>query len=138
MADRVRKIAHFNASIPNEPGEGARLLGNLRDAGVNLLAFWGYPTGHDAQIEMVPENPAKFVRVMTKAGVPIGPRQEGLYVTGPDRPGAMGDVLRKLAAAGINAGAVQGVASEKRHWGAVVYLAPKQIATAMKALRSKK
>ena len=32
----------YSVSVLNKPGEGARILGALRDAGVNLIAFWSY------------------------------------------------------------------------------------------------
>ena len=138
MLDRIRKVAHFNASVPNEPGEGARLLQELRKAGVNLLAVWGYPMGVEAQIEMVPENPAQFVRAAAKAGLRLGPRQEAISVSGSDRTGAMAEIFSKLAAAGINIGAAQGVATGDGRWGAVLFLPPREIPKAMKVLRSRK
>jgi hypothetical protein len=45
MAEEIRVVEHYSASIPNKAGEGARVLGALRDAGVNLIAFWGYKHG---------------------------------------------------------------------------------------------
>lgn len=137
MPDKVRKVSHYNASVPNEPGEGARLLGALRDAKVNLLAVWGYPMGVEAQIEMVPEKPAAFVKAAEKAGLRLGPEQKAILVSGPDRPGAMAEIFHKLAVAGINIGAAQGVATDDGKWGAVVFLPPSQIAKAMKALQRK-
>ena len=43
--DTIRRADYFSMDIPNKLGEGARLLGALRDAGVNLLAFTGFPAG---------------------------------------------------------------------------------------------
>ena len=40
MAEEVRQVEHYSASIPNKVGKGARVLRALRDAGVNLIAFW--------------------------------------------------------------------------------------------------
>ena len=34
MADTVRKVVYFKMSVPDKAGEGARVLGALRDAGV--------------------------------------------------------------------------------------------------------
>ena len=45
MYEEVRVVEHYSASILNKVGEGARVLGALRDAGVNLIAFWGYKHG---------------------------------------------------------------------------------------------
>ena len=36
MVDIVRKVAYFAMDVPNRPGEGARVLGVLADAGVIL------------------------------------------------------------------------------------------------------
>ena len=63
MDEEVRVVEHYSASILNKVGEGARVLGALRDSGVNLIAFWGYPAGKGrAQLEFIPENSAKFCR----------------------------------------------------------------------------
>ncbi len=56
MADIVRKVAYFAMDVPNRPGEGARVLGALADAGVNLLAFSGFPSGRKAQAAMLPSS----------------------------------------------------------------------------------
>jgi hypothetical protein len=45
MAEEIRVVEHYSASILNKVGEGARVLAALRDAGVNLIAFWGYKHG---------------------------------------------------------------------------------------------
>src|SRR4029077_15731507 len=45
MAEEIRVVEHYSASIANKVGEGARVLGALRDGGVNLIAFWGYKHG---------------------------------------------------------------------------------------------
>ena len=38
MPDEIRRVDYFYIKVPDRPGEGARALGALRDAGVNLLA----------------------------------------------------------------------------------------------------
>ncbi len=53
MADIIRKVAYFAMDVPNKPGEGARVLGTLAEAGVNLLAFSGFPSGRKAQSEII-------------------------------------------------------------------------------------
>ena len=50
----VKKAVYFALDIPNRPGEAARVLGTLADAGVNLLAFTGFPCGRKAQIDLIP------------------------------------------------------------------------------------
>jgi hypothetical protein len=50
MSDRVRKVDYFKVMIPNKAGEASKIAAGLASAGVNLLAFSGFPTGTAAQI----------------------------------------------------------------------------------------
>jgi len=76
MADTIRVVEYFYVETPNTPGVGAAMLATLRDAGVNLLAFSGFPSGRRAQIDFVPENAAGF-RAAAKAAKwkLVGPRR---------------------------------------------------------------
>ena len=51
MAETVRQVDYFYMEVPNKVGEGAKVLQTLKDAGVNLLAFSGFPSGRRAQLE---------------------------------------------------------------------------------------
>jgi hypothetical protein len=124
MADEIRVVEHYSASIPNNVGEGARVLGALRDAGVNLIAFWGYKHGAGrAQLEFIPENGATFVAAAKKAKLRLR-RSTALFIHGDDRPGAIADMLAKLAAARINVAAVQAVCGGGGSYGTIVFLPP--------------
>jgi hypothetical protein len=60
MADTIRLVDYFYITVPNNPGEGARALQILKDAGVNLLAFSGFPEGRRAQMDFIPANASAF------------------------------------------------------------------------------
>ena len=45
MPDTIRVVEYFYTTAPNKSGEGARALNTLKEAGVNLLAFSGFPQG---------------------------------------------------------------------------------------------
>ena len=45
MADRVRKVNYCYVKSSARAGQGAAVLAELSEAGVNLLAFSGFPTG---------------------------------------------------------------------------------------------
>src|SRR2546422_3508496 len=63
MAETVRAVDYFYMMVPDKPGEGARILGTLRNAGVNLRAYSGFPSGRGAQLDFVPADPAAFQAV---------------------------------------------------------------------------
>jgi hypothetical protein len=122
MTDETRQVEHYSATIPDKVGEGARVLGALRDAGVNLIAFWGYPSGRGkAQLEFIPENGTAFVAAAKHAKLRLR-KSTALYVHGDDRPGAIADILKTLAEARISVGALQAVSSGRGTYGAVIFL----------------
>ncbi|HYL38184.1 MAG TPA: hypothetical protein VEV17_19865 [Bryobacteraceae bacterium] len=137
MKETVIKVDQYSASIPDKVGEGARVLGALREAGVNLIALWAYPSGPEkAQLEMIPETSAGFAKAARKAGLALAPKQSAFFVNGKDRPGAVADILATLAAAGINVGAVQAVCGGGGRYGAVIYLPQAEVRKAAKALQA--
>jgi hypothetical protein len=120
MADDFRVVDHYSASIPNKVGEGARVLAVLRDSGVNLIAGYKHGEGR-AQLEFIPEDSATFVTSAKQAKLRLR-KGTALYIHGDDRPGAIADILAKLAGARINVAAVQGVCGGGGRYGTIVFL----------------
>src|SRR4029453_7925075 len=108
MAEMVRTVDYFYVMVPDKPGEGARILGELKRAGVNLVAYSGFPSGRGAQLDLVPTDPAAF-KALAKEKKGKGPKRTFL-IDGDDRLGACADVLGRLAAAKINVTAMDAVA----------------------------
>ncbi len=135
MSEIVRQVEHYSASVANRVGEGAKVLGALHAAGINLIALWGYArdTGK-ATLEFIPENGAAFAAAAKGAKLKLSKKQIAFHVDGEDRPGAIADLLAKLAAAKINVGAVQAVCSGSGRYGAVIFLPQAALGKAAKAL----
>ena len=137
MAETIRQVEHYSATVANKVGEGARVLGALRAAGVNLLALWGYPRGTGkARLEFVPENGAAFVAAAKAAKLKLSKKQIAFHVEGDERPGAGADLLAKLAAAKVNVGALQAVCAGEGRYGAVIFVAQAAVGKAAKALEA--
>jgi len=135
MAETIRQVAHYSASIPHKVGEGARLLSGLRAAGINLIALWGYPRGAGkATLEFVPENATAFEAAAKVLKLKISKKQAAFHVEGDDRPGAMAELLAKLAEAKINVAASQAVAAGAGRYGAIIFLPQAAVAKAAQAL----
>jgi len=135
MAETIRQVDHYSATIANKVGEGARVLGALRDAGINLIALWGYAraTGK-ATLEFIPENGAAFASAAKAAKIKLSKKQIAFYVHGDDRPGAIADLCARLAAAKVNIGAIQAVCAGAGRYGAVIFLPQAAVGKAAKAL----
>ena len=60
MSDTLRKVDYYSIQISNKPGEAFKVLSALASAGIDLLAFTGFPRGRRSQIDVVPEDGRKF------------------------------------------------------------------------------
>ncbi|MBI2822855.1 MAG: hypothetical protein HYX74_11590 [Acidobacteria bacterium] len=134
MAETIRKVDYFYIEAANRQGEGAKVLAALRDAGVNLLAFSGFPKGRRAQLDFVPEDSAAFKEAARKAGLKLSPKKAGFLIQGDDRPGAVADIMSRLAAANINVTAVDAACAGQGRYGAILWVKPPDVRKAAKAL----
>jgi hypothetical protein len=133
MTDTIRQVDYFYMLMAHKAGEGAKVLRTLRDAGVNLLAFSGFPAGRRAQLDFIPADAASFKKA-AKANKwkVVGPKR-CLLIQGDDRLGAMADVVGKLADAKINVTAIDAVCADGRY-GALCWIAPPDFKKAVRIL----
>ncbi len=133
MAHQVRTAQYFKVEVPDKPGEAVRALNVLRDAGVNLLAFQGFPRRRRSQLNFVPEDVAAFRAAAKAARWKVGVPKTCFVVTGDDRAGALAAALGNLAGAGINITAETGVAAGAGRFGAIAWVATRDVKRAAKA-----
>jgi hypothetical protein len=134
MTDSVRKADYFYVAAANQTGAGAMYLKALRDAGVNLLAFTGFPAGRKAQIDFIPEDSAAFRTAAKKNKWKLSARKTVFLVQGDDRLGAIHEVIGKLAAAGISMTALDAVTAGAGRYGAMFWVKPRDVAKAARIL----
>jgi len=110
-----------------------RVAERLKDAGVNLLAFSGFPEGRRAQMDFIPADAAAFKSV-AKANKwkLVGPKR-GFLIQGDDRVGAIADVAGTLADAKINVTAIDAIATDGRY-GALCWVAARDVKKAAQVL----
>jgi len=126
MAETVRTAEYFYVMVPDKPGEGARVLGELRSAGVNLVAYSGFPSGRGAQLDVVPTDPAAFKAVAKQRKWKVKGPKRAFLIEGDDRVGACADVLGRLAAAKINVTAMDALAGGGRY-AAILWVKPRDV-----------
>ena len=135
MADTVRGVEYYYVTVPDEPGEGQRILSALKDSGVNLLAFLGFPLGGGrSQIDLVPEEPQQLRDAAAQAGVALSEAKRAFLVQGDDRVGAVAETLAKLAKANINLTAAAAAGAGSGRYGMIVWVAPADYERAADAL----
>lgn len=137
MPDRVSKINYCYLKVPNRAGQGANILGELRESGVGLVAFTGFPIKGGAQVDLVPENMADLRRVSKRNGWKLSKAKKGFLIQGSDRTGAAWTHVRKLAGKKINIVAAEAVAAGKGRFGMMLWVKPKDYARAARLLRAR-
>jgi hypothetical protein len=133
----VRKASYFKTIVPNRAGQGARVLGALGDAGVNLLAVLGFPAAGGSQIDVIARDRPALTRAARKAGIRLSGPKPVFLIEGVDRPGALAAVLKKLAAAKINVTAVGGVRAGGGRYGGFLWVKPGDVARATRVLKAR-
>jgi hypothetical protein len=127
MADTIRLVEYFYITAPNKAGEGARALNTLKNAGINLLAFSGFPQGRRAQLDFIPADPAAFKQATKTAKWKVVGPKRGFLVQGDDRVGAVAELLERLGAAKINVSAIDALCVADGRYGAIFWVAPKDV-----------
>ena len=134
MADTIRQVEYYYTTVADKPGEGARVLARLRDAGVNLAAFHAFPSARKSQLDFVPSDPAGFLAAAKSAGIKLSAAKHVFLVEGDDRRGAIAGLLERLAGAKINVTAVDAVSSGMGRYGALLWVKSKDQQRAAGAL----
>lgn len=138
MANRVRKVNYCYAKVSARAGQGAAVLDEVQKAGVNLLAFSGFPIGGGkAQLDLVTEDMAAVRRVARKNGWRLSKTKKAFLIQGDDRVGACHRQLKKLADQKINVTAVDAVVAGKGRYGAILWVKPQVYARAARVLNAK-
>jgi hypothetical protein len=138
MADRVRKVSYCYLTVPNRAGQGAKILGELKEAGINLLAYSGFPLrGGKAQIDLIPENMAALRRLARRRGWKTSKIKKGFLIQGRDEVGAVQRHVDRLARERINIVAADAVAAGKGRYGMILWVKPKDYNRAAKILKAR-
>ena len=70
MAFTIRGVEYYYASVRDDLGAAYRVLAQLADLGVNLLAFTAVPSGPNvAQFALFPDDPSKLIAQARAAGL---------------------------------------------------------------------
>ena len=135
MTVTVRQVDYYHASIPDRPGQGARILDALRARGVRLLAFSAFPLrGARAQLDLLPENSTSLVKAAASLKLKLSGRKRCFLFEGEDGADAAAGVLGRLADAGVNVTAVQSVGAGAGRFGAILWVKPPDLRKAARIL----
>jgi hypothetical protein len=88
--------------VENEPGALARVTTAVSDAGVNLAAATCTGPGEKADLHILVKHAEAARRVLEISGLTVTDEREVVVVDAEDKPGALADLARKVAEAGVD------------------------------------
>jgi hypothetical protein len=87
----------------DQPGELARVGDVLGKAGANIAGLCALPTGGgQAEVHILVQDATSAFEALQGAGIKIAAEQEVIVLDMEDRPGALGEVARRLGKADVN------------------------------------
>lgn len=135
MPYSIRGTEHYRATVADRPEGAYKLLSDLAELGINLLAFTAVPLGPDqVQLTLFPDNAARLEAEARRAGLILDGPHPAILVQGDDELGALARVHRRLADASIAIYASSGVTDGRGSFGYVIYVRENQFDRAMAAL----
>jgi hypothetical protein len=89
--------------LDDQPGELARVGDVLGKAGTNIAGLCAVTSGGgQAEVHILVEDPTPAFEALERAGIKIAAEQEVIVLEVEDRPGAVGEVARRLGDAKVN------------------------------------
>ena len=138
MADSVQKVNYCYAMVPARPGQGARVLAAVAEAGINLDAFSGFPrSGGKAQLDFVTTRMPALRRVAAKNGWKLSRVKKAFLITGVNQAGSVHKHVQKLADAGVSVTAADAVCAGMGRYGMILWVKPRDYARASRALKAR-
>jgi hypothetical protein len=89
--------------LDDQPGELARIGDVLGNAGANIAGLCALASGGgQAEVHILVHDATAAFEALQRAGIRIAAEQEVLVLEIEDRPGALGEIARKLGEARVN------------------------------------
>jgi hypothetical protein len=88
--------------VDNEPGALARVAAAISDAGVNLAAVTYLGSGQRAELHILVPHAEPVRHALAVTNLAVTREREVVVVDVEDRPGALADLARRIALAGVD------------------------------------
>ncbi len=135
MAYTIRAVDYYTTTVQDQPGEAYKLLSQLAEVGINLLAFTAVPIGPSrAHLTLFADDDELLLETARRANMALDGPTPAILVQGDDSLGALAQIHEKLARAEVNVFASSAVTDGRGSYGYVIYVRPEECERATWAL----
>jgi hypothetical protein len=93
---------NLTVELEDRPGSLAAAAQALGSAGINIEGTVGYPTEGKGVLHFLVEDAAAARRALEGAGLKVRAERDVIVANIEDRPGALGEIAKRVADAGVN------------------------------------
>lgn len=138
MSYSARKVNYCYVTVGNRTGTATGILDQIKSAGINMLAFSGFPVkGGKAQVDLVADKLGEIKKLARKNNWKLSKSKKAFLIQGSDTVGAVAGPIARLAEAKINITAADAVAAGKGRYGMILWVKPKVYNRAARALKAR-
>ena len=116
----MAKTKQFTIAVDNQPGAVARIAKTLGEAKVNILSLLGTAQGAAGIVQLIAEDARRAKKALDGARISYQETPAEIYDL-PNKPGALAQVLDKLAAKGVNLNSIHATAAKGGKKAVIVY-----------------
>jgi hypothetical protein len=125
-------------TVPSRVGQAEAVLSAVKEAGINMHAFSGFPTkAGKSQIDFISDDSAAIRRLAKKSNWRLSKTKKAFLVQGNDEIGAVHKIFKKLSDEKINVTAADSVAAGVGRYGMILWVKPKVYNRAARVLKAK-
>lgn len=96
-------VTDLTIVLVDRPGTLADAAESLGRAGINIEGACGFPSGGEGIMHVLVEDAESARRAIQQAGLEVRAEREVAVLDRlPERPGSLGEALRRIASAGVN------------------------------------
>src|SRR6266566_4636494 len=106
MEEFMEQTKEFALTLDDRPGSLAKATDAIAKAGINIEGFCAVPSGKDGKgtFRVITKDPATTKKALETAGFKVQEERDVAVIDIDDRPGALAQVLRRLAENELNVG----------------------------------
>jgi hypothetical protein len=95
-------VKDLTVILEDKPGTLAEMGEALGKVGINIEGLCGFPSEGKGVLHLLIEDTTAASRALKEAGLEVRGEREVLVLDIEDRPGAFGEISRRIARAGVN------------------------------------
>ena len=136
MALVILQVEYYNIMVEGQITHASQLLSTIAGAGVDFHAFKAIPASPNrTQFSLFAKDSAKMIAGAEQSGLALDGPYAALLIKGDEEAGALADIYKKLAQAGIQVDEACGIADVNAGYGVLLYLKQEECGKAMRVLK---